>query len=127
MHKIDQAYAEGFMAKCASRGIDPEAILKAASDPLEMMVGKPTAHVLSHVPGTPEPKRELPMVSNMMPGINNPRPAPQAPHNPQVPEPPSQLPGWNNPTPQHPAIQKLPPQNFHATTMPQVSPEVPTT
>ena len=39
MNDLQKAYAEGFMTKCAARGVDPEALLKSAA-PVKLVDGK---------------------------------------------------------------------------------------
>lgn len=39
MNPLQQAYAEGFMQKCAARGVDPETLFKAAA-PVKLVDGK---------------------------------------------------------------------------------------
>ena len=94
MNEQQEAYARGFMQKCAARGFDPEALLKVALSPLEGILSGNLAGVVNQPPPTNRPMGEGNALVN-----------PMVPAKAKAP-----VAGSGNPTAAHPAtgVGKLP-------------------
>lgn len=74
MNPLQQAYAEGFMQKCAARGVDPETLFKAAA-PVRLVDGKVDPDTMNF-----DPKyRGQPVIPAAKAKATPPKPAPPAP------------------------------------------------
>ena len=77
MNDLQKAYAEGFMTKCAARGVDPEALLKSAA-PVKLVDGKVDPDTMNFDPkyrGQPVIPAPKPVIPAPKPVIPAPKPA----------------------------------------------------